>query len=53
MNYWDDIMMRHMDKAFGVRFDLLLGRRTYEIFVAHWPHVTDDPGAEALNKATK
>jgi dihydrofolate reductase len=33
-------------------FDLVLGRRTYEIFAAHWPH-TDDPAAEPLNTATK
>ena len=33
-------------------FDLVLGRKTYEIFAAHWPH-TDDPGAEPLNSATK
>ena len=33
-------------------FDLVVGRNTYEIFAAHWPH-TDDPGAEPLNKATK
>ena len=30
----------------------MLGRGTYEIFAAHWPH-SDDPAAEALNNATK
>jgi dihydrofolate reductase len=33
-------------------FELVLGRKTYEIFAAHWPH-SDDPGAELLNGATK
>ena len=33
-------------------FDLVLGRKTYEIFAAFWPH-SDDPGADVLNKATK
>ena len=28
------------------------GRRTYEIFAAHWPYV-DEPGADALNDAAK
>jgi dihydrofolate reductase len=36
----------------GKPFDLLLGRKTYEIFAAHWPH-SDDPAADVLNNATK
>jgi RibD C-terminal domain len=31
----------------------VLGRKTYEIFAAHWPHVTNDPIAETLNTAPK
>jgi dihydrofolate reductase len=52
-NYWDDAMGRHMTEALSKPFDLLLGRRTYEIFAAHWPYVTDDPAADQLNSATK
>lgn len=52
-NYWDDFMGRQMDEVMGKPFDLLLGRKTYEIFAAHWPHVTDDPAADALNSARK
>lgn len=54
VNYWDDVMGQVMGEAMGGPFDLLLGRRTYEIFAAHWPHVGgDDPAAIALNRARK
>lgn len=52
-NYWDELMDGVMGEAMGKPFDLLLGRKTYEIFAAHWPHVTNDPAADALNRATK
>ena len=53
VNYWDDKMGEVMDEAMSRPFDLLLGRRTYEIFAAYWPHATDDQGAKPLNDATK
>lgn len=34
-------------------FDLLLGRRTYEMFAAWWPYAGDHPVANAFNKAEK
>ena len=36
-------------------FDLLLGRKTYDIFAAHWPYVSDpnDPIAGLFNRVTK
>jgi dihydrofolate reductase len=37
----------------GVPFDLLLGRKTYDLFAAYWPHATEQPGAKPLNDATK
>jgi dihydrofolate reductase len=33
--------------------DLVLGRKTYDIFAAYWPHATDAAGAKPLNDATK
>jgi dihydrofolate reductase len=53
VNYWDDVMGQVMDESVQEPFDLLLGRRTYEIFAAHWPHVSDDVMADKLNEATK
>lgn len=34
-------------------FDLLLGRRTYEIFAAYWPYHDDNPIGARFNAATK
>ena len=55
VNYWDEAMGKKMDESMGPDhpFDLLLGRKTYEIFAAHWPHQRDQPGAAELNAATK
>jgi len=53
VNYWDDRMGEIMTESMGPPFDLLLGRKTYEIFAAYWPHATDEQGAAPLNNATK
>jgi dihydrofolate reductase len=62
---WDHGMDEVMGGVMGEPFDLLLGRRTYEIFAAHWPHAderaarggdesgVDDEAAAALNSARK
>ncbi|HEY7896035.1 MAG TPA: dihydrofolate reductase family protein [Gemmatimonadaceae bacterium] len=39
-------------EAQGSRFDLLLGRRTYDVFAGHWPKASG-PLANGLNAATK
>jgi dihydrofolate reductase len=52
VGYWDDAMGQRMGEVMGKPFDLLLGRKTYEIFAAHWPHV-DEPPADVLNSARK
>lgn len=40
--YWDGVIGAAMGELFDAHFDLLLGRRTYDIFAAHWPHVASD-----------
>jgi len=52
VGYWDDQMGQVMGDFMGRPFDLLLGRKTYEIFAAHWPQSTE-PGADVLNSARK
>jgi dihydrofolate reductase len=53
VNYWDDQMGQVMGDAMSKPFDLLLGRKTYDIFAAFWPNATDNSGAKPLNDATK
>jgi len=54
VGYWDDLLSEVMMKQMAERFDLLLGRKTYEIFAAYWPYVkSDDPIADKLNSAKK
>jgi dihydrofolate reductase len=53
MNYWDDRMGEVMGATMSAPFDLLLGRRTYDIFAAYWPHAPEEAGAKPLNDATK
>jgi len=50
--YWDDAMGQWMGEFMGKPFELLLGRKTYEIFAAHWPQAREEP-AEQLNAAKK
>jgi len=53
--HFDEALGTALGGIFGRPFDLLLGRKTYEIFAAHWPFVTDpnDPIAATFNKVTK
>jgi len=53
VNYWDERMGEVMGEAMSTGFDLVLGRKTYDIFAAHWPHASEEDGAKPLNDATK
>jgi len=53
-NYWDESVDLSASGFDGKDRDLVLGRRTYEIFEAYWPHQPDDhPIAKTLNAAKK
>lgn len=53
--YFDDFAGKVMDEQTSHPFDLLLGRKTYEIFASYWPHQDEktSPFAAASNKARK
>src|ERR1700761_3244892 len=40
-------------EAQGANFDLLLGRRTYDLWAHYWPKAGNSPVANSLNAATK
>ena len=48
--YFDDFLGQIMGEQMSRPFDLLLGRKTFEIFASYWPHQGDE---NVINKATK
>ena len=52
-NYWDEIMGGVMKKIMEIPFELLLGKRTYDIFAAYWPHTKEDPNVAKPFNSTK
>jgi dihydrofolate reductase len=52
VHHWDGVMGEVMGEGFAKPFDLLLGRKTYEIFAAHWPFTDEEPAA-LFNGITK
>jgi dihydrofolate reductase len=52
--YFDESLGGTMGEMFGRPFSLLLGRKTYDIFAAHWPYAgPDDPIGKLFGEATK
>ncbi|HUP67676.1 MAG TPA: dihydrofolate reductase family protein [Sphingomicrobium sp.] len=51
----DDSINDKIGELFGRPFDLLLGRRTYEIFAAYWPYASDEMAdiRDPFNACTK
>jgi dihydrofolate reductase len=54
-DYFDEAVGRRIDSLFAGDFDLLLGRRTYDIFAAYWPFVEgeDKSIGDAFDRASK
>ena len=49
--YFDEFLGTAMGEQMSMPFELLLGRTTYEIFAAYWPHHSD--GWPGVNEAKK
>ncbi|MBP1849044.1 dihydrofolate reductase family protein [Rhizobium halophytocola] len=53
MRYGDPVVRTAIEAAHGEGFDLLLGRRTYDIWSGYWPHAAPGPMADSFNRAVK
>ena len=53
VNYWDEEMGQAMDEVVSKPFAMVLGRQTYDIMAAFWPHASEEEGATPFNEATK
>ena len=53
MPHFEPAVGEAIDAAQGEKVDLLLGRRTYDIFAGYWPMIRNSTMADSLNVATK
>jgi dihydrofolate reductase len=53
MPYFDDVFGEEIDRVFQEKCDLLLGRKTYEIFAAYWPYYDEAAPAGGIAKLFK
>lgn len=53
--FFDEAVGEQLDQLFTPPFDLLLGRRTYDIFAAYWPYNADEANGigERFGRASK
>lgn len=54
---WDEAVGEEVNRLFGDPYDLLLGRRTYDIFAGYWPYIDEEAEggdmARAFTQANK
>src|SRR5205807_6293204 len=53
MPYFDQEFGEELDRLFSEKFDLLLGRKTYEIFAAYWPYYDEDASMAASRSSSR
>src|SRR5204863_8466742 len=59
MPYFDQVFGEEIDRVFKEKFDLLLGRKTYEIVAAYWPYYEEDaphggsPSSSTRSRSTR
>lgn len=51
--YFEHVMAQVGREAMADPYDMLFGRKTYDMFAGHWPKVENDPAADKMNAARK
>ncbi|MEM9625362.1 MAG: dihydrofolate reductase family protein [Pseudomonadota bacterium] len=51
--YWEEVMTQVQQEAMSEPYDILFGRKTYELFASHWPNAKESPIADMMNAARK
>jgi dihydrofolate reductase len=51
--FWDDSLEEPFGKVINSEYDLLLGKRTYDIFAAYWPYNQDIPIGAKFQRINK
>jgi dihydrofolate reductase len=52
-HFWDESLEEPFGKVINAEYDLLLGKRTYDIFAAYWPNNQDDPIGARFQRINK
>jgi dihydrofolate reductase len=52
-HFWDDSLEEPFGKVIDAEYDLLLGKRTYDIFAAYWPHNLEIPIGARFQRINK
>jgi dihydrofolate reductase len=52
-HFWDESLEQPFGKVIDADYDLLLGKRTYDIFAAFWPNNRDNPIGERFQRINK
>jgi dihydrofolate reductase len=52
-DFWDDSLEEPFGKIIDAEYDLLLGKRTYDIFAAYWPYNQDIPIGARFQRINK
>lgn len=51
--YWEEVMAQVQQEAMSEPYDMLFGRKTYELFASHWPSAGESQIADMMNAARK